>query len=194
VTDALTRTLSIDGEAVALAPNGAFSVEVPLVEGANALRLEARDEAGNANSLTLTLVRDSQAPVLGVRTVGTFLEGTNITTYQSSVPVAGTTEPGTSVRVCVEGASGSLECHAMTPASDGTFWHDAALRAGTTTKIRIEATDAAMNTAVDEFTVVQKAAPAVAVENPNIGLLSVTGLLAAALAVALVVPWHRRRK
>lgn len=193
VDEAFGPSMTLNGAPVTLAPNGAFSVEVPLTEGANVLRFEARDDAGNLKALVLTVVRDSKPVVLGVRTVGTFIEGSNIKTYQTSVPVAGTTEPGATVRLCVQAASGTLECNALTTAADGTFRYDAALRPGTTTTIRVEATDAAGNSAVEEFTVVQMAAPEGAVQGPDWGLLSVTGLLAGALVVALLLPMRRKK-
>ncbi|HEX8363056.1 MAG TPA: RHS repeat-associated core domain-containing protein, partial [Longimicrobium sp.] len=58
VTDATAVTLTLNGGAVEVGANGGFSIEKPLVTGANSFAFEARDAAGNTASLTRTVTRE----------------------------------------------------------------------------------------------------------------------------------------
>jgi RHS repeat-associated protein len=60
VTDATAVTLTVNGAAVEFGANGAFTLEAPLVTGANAFAFEATDAAGNTATVTRTVTREEE--------------------------------------------------------------------------------------------------------------------------------------
>lgn len=85
VTDG--QTLTINGQNVALAPDGTFSTTVTLIEGAGAITLEAQDAIGNVAALRITGTLDTIPPVV---LLDRPIEGATIAAQ--SVVVAGTVD------------------------------------------------------------------------------------------------------
>ncbi len=90
-------TLSVNGQPYPVPPGGDIEVEVPLVEGMNAIEIVITDVAGNSNSTSFEVVRDTATPAL----VLTSPEN-GIWTNARTVHVEGTTEPDTDLRVMGE--------------------------------------------------------------------------------------------
>jgi cytoskeletal protein CcmA (bactofilin family) len=65
LTDASPSTVTVNGAAAT--PNGnVFTASVPLVEGLNTIQVSATDAAGNQNTATSYVTRDTVAPVLNL--------------------------------------------------------------------------------------------------------------------------------
>lgn len=131
VVDANLATLKVNGNVVTVT-NNAFSTSVTLVEGANAITLEATDLAGNVKTVVVNVVLDTQAPTLSVTASAT----------ETKVPVVtlnGTvSDAGTGVaKVTVNG-------NLVTVGSDGKFTANVGLLEGTNT-ITVIAYDVAGN-------------------------------------------------
>ncbi len=99
--------LTIQGVAVPLDGAGNFSCLYELQEGTNIITVLATDPAGNVRKLVLTVHRDTVGPVLSVLSPG---DGSR--TYNMSVDILGTTEPG--VTLTVNGEQ-------VNPGLDGSF-------------------------------------------------------------------------
>ena len=79
--------LTLNGKNVTVNPNGSFTVNYNLTEGANVLRVKAEDKALNSAVKVLNVRRDTKAPVLIVSE-----PSSNFTTNQVTVQLKGTTE------------------------------------------------------------------------------------------------------
>ncbi len=107
VTDATAVTLTLNGGAVEVGANGAFTVERPLVTGANSFAFEARDAAGNTATLTRTVTREEDDAGLPPdpstvatpidRTVATSLGRSTAFLYTGPSPIQTGVAPGTIV-------------------------------------------------------------------------------------------------
>jgi hypothetical protein len=128
-----------------------------LSEGANSFLFSARDRAGNANSTTVTVIRDSTAPALAI----TGPED-NARFNTTSVTLSGTTEPGATVKV-----------NGVDVLNDGgAFSTGLGLKQGTTI-ISVESWDALLNRASRTVTVfVDSIAPLLDLVGPSNGTLT----------------------
>ena len=145
-SDESSFTVTINGAAVTVAPNGSFSQSVTLVAGANPITVTATDAATNATSLQRTVTQDRTPPTLAVTapTDGSYSSGTTIN-------VSGTASDATPLTVKVNGSPATVN-------PDGSFTYSAALAPGTNT-LSVVATDAANNSTTVSRTVVQDIVP-----------------------------------
>lgn len=141
-TDDSPLTLTVNGTSTSVATNGGFAGDVALTtEGANAIVVVATDAAGNATTVTRTVNRDTQAPVI---TVGTPAVGAR--TNQNNISVTGSVADANTVTVTVAGASTPVD-------ASGSFAATAPLASEGDNQIAIVATDAAGNVAATTRTV-----------------------------------------
>ncbi|HEX7050103.1 MAG TPA: hypothetical protein VF188_07890 [Longimicrobiales bacterium] len=145
VADRTAVGVSVNGSPLAVDAAGAFTGELTLSEGANALTLVATDEAGNSTVLVRNVVRDTTPPVLIVSAPedSAVVEG-------ESVAVSGTVTDQTAVTLTLNG-------EALAVAADGTFSGEAALAEGAN-MLTFTATDAAGNTSTVVRTVLREGA------------------------------------
>ncbi|CAA9357513.1 MAG: Serine/threonine protein kinase [uncultured Gemmatimonadetes bacterium] len=130
VSDRTAVQVRVAGVAATVA-EGVFTAQVPLMaEGANTLGIEVTDAAGNSAVAALTVLRDSEAPVI---TVGAPQDGS--TTADEEATVSGSVRDAGAVTVRVNGAPVASD-------AQGAFSTKVTLSTGANT-IRIEATDAA---------------------------------------------------
>lgn len=61
-----TATVTVNGESAAVAPSGNFSLLVSLIEGQNRVVVVSADAAGNGNTTTYTVTRDTIAPYVDI--------------------------------------------------------------------------------------------------------------------------------
>lgn len=124
-------TVTVNGEPVNL-NGGAFSFLKELAEGDNLFGFQARDRAGNAASVSVSVRLDTLAPVMTIIAPkgGSLLN-------RSTVEVLGTAEAGASVKV--QGVKAALQ--------DGQFRVNLTIPADGPFTINVEARDAAGNTA-----------------------------------------------
>ena len=149
-------SLTIDGRGTAVEPDGAFSVDVPLAEGPNTIVIHVVDRAGNTNSTSFAVLRDTIAPVLKLTAPE------NATwTNERAVYVDGITEVGADLRVNGEQAQElSGEFHYRQAVSPGTFW------------IMVSSSDAAGNRIERTLVVfVDWTAPSLTIAQPEGGYL-----------------------
>jgi len=148
--------LSVNGQKCTAAGTG-FQTALELVEGPNVFGFRARDRAGNTNTTTITVLRDSTAPVIAIAAPA---DDARFNT--TGIVLTGTTEPGASVKV--DGVAVHND--------GGSFCASLSLKEGTST-ITVEAWDALLNRAVRTVTVfVDSIAPALKVLGPANGTLT----------------------
>ena len=148
--------LVVAGRGAPVAPDGTFSVDVPLVEGPNTIVISVVDRAGNTNSTSFSVLRDTIAPVLKLTAPE------NATwTNERAVYVDGLTEVGAELRVNGEQAQElSGEFHFRQAVTPGAF------------AIRVSSTDAAGNRAERALVVlVDWTAPSLTIAQPEGGYL-----------------------
>jgi prefoldin subunit 5 len=92
-------TVTVDGNGVAVNPDGTFEAEVALVEGDNVFVVEATDAVGNMASTDVTIVLDTTAPVI---TITGPADGSTVT--EAAVTVYGTVDD-TAAMVWVNGVA-----------------------------------------------------------------------------------------
>ncbi len=100
-------TVTVSGNPVPVDGSGSFSVVVPLVEGANAIRVRASDSYGNVNEIVLSVTRDTLPPALAILT-----PSNGAITRDATVTVIGNTEVRASVTVAgipVDASSGVFQ-------------------------------------------------------------------------------------
>ncbi|WP_223634919.1 RHS repeat-associated core domain-containing protein [Corallococcus sp. EGB] len=135
VHDATPVTLTVNGQAVTPDAQGAFSTQVPLVNGVNTVTVTATDAAGNDTSISRTVTRSSALPTLVVTDPP---DGYAFT--ESSVTVRGeasTPNPSDTPVVTVNDAP--VVVH-----EDGTFAHVLSVPVGDqTVVVRVTAPDGA---------------------------------------------------
>jgi large repetitive protein len=135
VTDETAVTLTVAGMPVTPDAQGAFSAQVPLVNGANTLTVTATDAAGNVQTVSRTVTRSSALPTLIVTDPP---DGYVFT--ESSVTVRGEASvPNASGAPVVTVNNAPVVVHA-----DGTFAHVLAVPVGDqTVVVRATAPDGA---------------------------------------------------
>ena len=160
--DADTVELTVGG-AGASHTLGTFVTSVPIAEGDNVVVVFARDGAGNSNSASVRVVRDTVPPALSIASP---LEGHR--TNQTRLPVTGTAEAGASVMLQGQDAT----------AVSGMWEATATLVAGSNVLV-VEALDAAGNRATASVTVLlDRLPPIVSLTSPREGeLFNVTHVL-----------------
>jgi hypothetical protein len=107
-------TLSINGDFAPFAADGEFRIQYELVEGTNPLFITATDDVDNSYTTSLTVTKDTKAPLLLVEPTPTFDHPTwnKPSTYNGLVYIEGVTEPG--AMVTVDGAGVEVD-------EDGSF-------------------------------------------------------------------------
>ena len=144
VADSTPLTLTVNGTAVTPDASGHWSLVVGLSQGGNVLIALATDAAGNTTNSSVSVTRDSQAPVIALQS-----PNDGITTTDSSVTVSGTVTDASSASVTVNGSNA--------PLTGGAFSKSIALAIGSNT-ITVTATDAAGNAATITRTVTRQQA------------------------------------
>ncbi len=140
-----SASVTLNGQDVPVAPDGAFSLEAVLVEGANALKLESRDAAGNRAGSSMTVYLDGIPPLLAV-----LRPQSGLLTSQASVTVTGSTDPD-----CELWMNGVLVA-----LGGGPFTVEAGLHEGVNILI-FSARDAAGNENLSRITVIRDSTPPV---------------------------------
>jgi hypothetical protein len=88
-------SLAVNGQAVSMSPDGAFSTDVPLVEGANTIAVICTDNAGNVTQITRTVTRTAEKTattiVLTINSARVSVNGTNQTIDAAPVIRSGRT-------------------------------------------------------------------------------------------------------
>ncbi|QWV92420.1 hypothetical protein KP004_14560 [Geomonas oryzisoli] len=128
------QSLTINGQAVIVNPDGSFSAAVTLVPGANVITVVAVDQAGNAQSVVRTITFDPTAPVLAITA-----PGDNSDSAQSYITVTGTIDESSTVTVTDNGGN-----QTSAAINGNTFTATVNLVAGVNT-ITVTATDLAGN-------------------------------------------------
>lgn len=98
VTDATAVTVSVNGTPVSVAQDGNWTTQVSLGDGATAIVVEARDEAGNVSTRSRTVIRDVTPPVLNIAS-----PGDQTTVNEATLVVSGSTADEHVVTVEVNG-------------------------------------------------------------------------------------------
>jgi large repetitive protein len=161
--DAHLANVTVNGTAASVAGTTFRAPQVPLAEGSNSLTAVAVDQAGNSAQASVTVVRDTQPPVLTITSPanGTVVPGT-------SIAVSGTASDPHLNRVVVGGATATLS-----PAAGGSVTWSApvTLQAGNNT-ITAQAVDVVGNASTATVSVVQNgSAPQVHIDQPVDGAL-----------------------
>ena len=157
-----------------ISPDGSFSFPYDLVEGTNTLTVTVLDATGNQASATLTVVLDTESPLL-TATIDPSRTGTGgkLVSWSTSLRIVGSTEPGAMLtfdgRPVTVRPDGSYECLMLLP------------KEGTTT-ITLTARDAAGNVRRNIMNVTYEASTK-AEEQAGVS----TGLLVGALIVFIVL-------
>ena len=128
----------VDGTQVSVDPAGAFRYTTTLPDRAHTFVVVAYDALGRVSTKTITVVVDTRAPALTLVS-----PADDVTTFDGTVEVSGTTEPG--VTLIVNGFSAAV-------ALDGSFSIRIGLPEGRNTIVAM-ATDAAGNVATASATV-----------------------------------------
>lgn len=146
-TDASATTVTVNGVNAPVGTGGSFSLSVALAaEGSNAITVVAKDAALNQTTVSRSVVRDTQAPVL------TVTSPVNATFSNAAVAtVSGTATDASAVTVSVNGT-------AVTVGANGAFSYSYTLVPGPNL-ITVTATDAATNVTSAQRTVTQDLTP-----------------------------------
>ena len=86
-------TLTVNGQPVAVAPDGSFSYDLLLDEGENVIRITATDDVGNLTTVERYVTIKTQPPALSIN----LTEGERFNT--PVIQLSGSTEPGAAVLV-----------------------------------------------------------------------------------------------
>ncbi len=158
IVDGQPVTVQSDGS-TSLATSGSFSRTIALVEGTNQIYVEATDALGNQSTQTVTIIRDSQPPVITLSS-----SNDNKITKDSVVSVKGTVSDSSSMTITVNGKDVTI--------NGGTFETTVTLIEGVNT-ITIVATDAVGNSSTITRKVIRDTqAPALAITNPADGFIT----------------------
>jgi RHS repeat-associated protein len=154
VADNTPVTVTVNGVAATVTNNTSYTATVPLpAEGSNLLTVQATDAASHVTTVTRTVIRDTQTPVLSVTAPA---DGSG--TRNPSVTVIGTVTDANSVTVNVNGTPLTV--------SGGSFSGSVALTYGPNV-LTTTAMDLAGNTATDARTVTRDTlAPQLVVSSP----------------------------
>jgi RHS repeat-associated protein len=140
VTDSSSITVRANSVLLARDSAGVFKGQVPLVEGTNTIAIVATDTVGNTSTVTRTLRRDTQAPIVNWQ-----LPIDNFVTNTSSVEISGRVADSTAVTLTVNGVAVEVQ-------ANGSFLMTIPLKEGSN-QIRVVATDAAGNSQTQTRTV-----------------------------------------
>jgi RHS repeat-associated protein len=132
--DRTLATVNVNGVSVTPDAGGGFTAQVPVSEGANFVSVTAADRAGNATTVSRSVTRDTQAPII---TVTEPEDGA--TTEAEEIAVRGVVQDATPVTVSVGTSAAAVGV-------DGSFQSTAPLAEGAN-EIVVTATDAAGNAA-----------------------------------------------
>jgi hypothetical protein len=97
------KSVTVNGQAVQVNPDGTFSTAVTLTVGANTITVVATDNAGNQQTDTRTITYDLNAPVLTITG-----PADNSVSVQSFITVSGTVNETSTVSVTVNNGSPQL--------------------------------------------------------------------------------------
>jgi hypothetical protein len=154
VADHTPVTVTVNGVAATVTNNTSYTATVPLpAEGSNLLTVQATDGASHVTTITRTVIRDTQTPVLSVAAPD---DGSG--TRDSSITVSGTVSDANPVSVSVNGTPLTV--------TGGSFGGPVALAYGPNV-LTTMATDGAGNAATDVRTVTRDTvAPVLSVSSP----------------------------
>ncbi|MBX7184871.1 MAG: Ig-like domain repeat protein, partial [Vicinamibacteria bacterium] len=172
VTDASPFTLTVNGQTIATAADGAFSATLPAgPDGPRDLVFTATDAAGNEAVSTVSIIVDRTPPVL---TIAAPAQGAVVPTLP--LVVSGTVVDTTTVSVTVQGTEASVVGQAYTATLP-------ALGDGSVT-ITVRASDAAGNeTVLTRVVEVDLGPPTVAITSPATGALTRLALVTLAYTI-----------
>ncbi len=126
-------TLTVNGQPVAVAPDGSFSYDLLLDEGENLIRITAADDVGNLTTVERSVTVKTQPPVLSIN----LPEGERFNT--PVIQLSGSTEPGAAVlvnrRVVPVGPKGDFNVALNLNQGDNLVEVTARDRAGNTTTL-----------------------------------------------------------
>ncbi|MEO5761422.1 MAG: Ig-like domain-containing protein, partial [Vicinamibacteria bacterium] len=164
VTDASPLTLTVNGQTVAVGPDGAFATTIPAgAEGTREITFVATDAASNQSTQIVSVVIDRTPPAL---TIASPLQGAVIPA--SGVSVSGTVADATSVSVSVQGSGATVIGQAFTAALTGLY--DGPLT------ITVRAVDAAGNESTSTRAVeIDLVPPTVTITSPAAGMVTRNG-------------------
>jgi RHS repeat-associated protein len=149
-------TVTVNGVAATVTNNTSYSATVPLAtEGSNLLTVQATDAAAHTSTVTRTVIRDTQAPVL---TVNSPADGA--VTGGTTINVSGTVSDATTTTVNTNGTPLTV--------TNGTFAGDVPLSPGQNV-LTTSATDLAGNTTAVVRTVTRDATPPVLTVTSPVG-------------------------
>jgi uncharacterized protein YfaP (DUF2135 family) len=123
-------SVSIAGVEVSVNSDGTFSKSIPLKEGVNVIKIEARDKSGNAAFTSIEGILDTIPPILNITS-----PSENFVSNSPNVLLTGITEKGT--KITVDGAE-------ITVNTDGSFSKQLILKEGINS-VKVEAKDIAGN-------------------------------------------------
>ncbi len=158
ISDQTATTVTVNGVTATVTANTSYTATVPLnAEGTNLLTVRATDAGGRSVDSTRTVIRDTQAPSLGVSA-----PADGAITKNTTITVSGTASDANGVTVNTNGTPFTLQ-------GDGSFSGSIALSAGPNV-LTTTATDGAGNTTSIVRTVTQDAvAPTLTVTQPADG-------------------------
>ena len=167
--DGAIEVVTIDG-AVVDAPGGRFAHAVALEEGANLIRITARDSTAKESEATVAVTLDREPPRVTIRTPAAVAAAQqrgagpySLSTNLPSIAVAGLADDENGVeRVEIEGAPVTLP--------GGEFDQAIALEAGLN-RVTVEATDRAGNVGSVELEIDRSTAPSIAIVEPEDGAI-----------------------
>ncbi|MBI2837242.1 MAG: Ig-like domain-containing protein [Acidobacteria bacterium] len=141
VTDATAVTMRVNGMPVSVQA-GRFDVEVPLLEGSNAIRVEAIDAAGHVSDASTDVTVDAIAPRIVVSQ-----PASGSVTRQNVLTVGGRVEDATAASLTANGKSISLDSegrfsftHSLVSQGKNTITLVARDKAGHTSHLPLEVT------------------------------------------------------
>jgi len=181
ITDANFSLLTIGGNAVTVSADGSFSTTVNLVEGLNSVVLTAKDKAGNTTTVSRSLIRDSQAPIVTITS-----PNDSLITKLQSIKVNGTI-------VDANFASLKINNTSITIDSTGAFSSQLNLNEGVNTISLIASDKAGNSTTMTRLAILDTQPPTVHLTSPVDSLITkqqnidVSGTCVDSSAVTLII-------
>jgi hypothetical protein len=148
VSGQFSITLTVNGAPVSVGLDSTFSTQVNLQEGINTITIVVTDAAGNKTTITRTVRRDTQAPIVSLTS-----PIDSLLTNQLNVTVSGTVKDSTAVTLTINGNSVPI-------GANGAFSYQLSAVEGFNT-ITVVATDAAGNSTNVKRTVILDTTPPV---------------------------------
>src|SRR5712692_6991220 len=133
VTDASPTMTDVNGNPVILGANGAFSTQIPVVDGPLNIIASSHDAAGNVGTDQVPVVIDTVPPLI---TIASPADG--LITNQATLVIQGTTTDASPVTLTLNGNP--------VPVSNGNFSQSVTMSADGANTFTLVATDAAGNT------------------------------------------------